>query len=269
MAGRAIHGLRRLRALALRALSPLERLADSRVRDRDLPPLWLRRHAGAPSAFESSAAQTIERLRALGLLGADRSVLDLGCGPGGMARALGAHLGERGSYLGLDVHGPSLDWCAETWSADPRFRFGHLREPRSPYFAAARRTPAMTLDGLGGFDLVLAKSLATHLLPLELARLLRRIARALAPDGRLLATAFLFDPAARPATPAFAHRSRRGRVRWRRRGHPRAAIAYERGLFLGILEGSGLTEVAFVPGFFPGEVPVPTGQDTIVAARRP
>jgi SAM-dependent methyltransferase len=267
MESRLIRLLRRARELGLRALAPVELLADRRVRTRALPPRWLRRHAGPPSAFESSSAQTVETLRRLDLLRPGLSILDLGCGPGGMARALAPLLGEDDRYLGIDVHGPSLDWCVDAWSADRRMRFGHLRQRSSPYFAESRHAPPISLDAIGSFDLVLAKSLATHLLPFELARTLRRVARALAPGGRLLVTAFLFDLRAGHATPAFTRSSPAGRVRWRRPGHPRAAIAYDRELFVGILAGSGLDEVVFAPGFFPGRAPVPTGQDTVVAKR--
>lgn len=263
----AIRLLRAAREAALRLASRGEPWFDAEVRRGELPPLWLRRHAGPTASFLSSARQAVDQLRALGLLRAGSAALDLGCGPGAMALALRAELGAAGTYLGLDVHGPSLDWCAGAFRADPRYRFLQLAVPGSPYFRAARAVPSVALDALGRFDLVLAKSLATHLLPLELARLLGKLEPRLAAGGRLVMTAFLFDAGSERPIPLLPHRSPRGRVRWRRRDHPRAAIGYDRAFLGELLARRGLVATDFVAGFWPGEAAHPTGQDTLVLRR--
>lgn len=261
--------LRAARARLLRLASLPERLLSPRVRRLELPPLWLRRHAGPPAAFESSAREAVGQLERLGLLRDDLAILDLGCGPGALALALRGVLGDRGRYAGVDVHGPSVDWCARAFAADRRFEFRWLARRGSPYCEPSTSAPIRSLAELGGFDLVVAKSLATHLLPLELTRLLAEIARSLAVHGTLVLTAFAFDGAAGGEVPCFPHRSRRGRVRWRLQAHPRAAVAYDRPFLAALLRRSGLQETAFVPGFYPGTAAELHGQDTLVVRREP
>ncbi|MBZ0090471.1 MAG: hypothetical protein K8H90_08850, partial [Thermoanaerobaculia bacterium] len=127
--------------------------------------------------------------------------------------------------------------------------------------------PIRSAAELGEFDLVVAKSLATHLLPLELTRLLAEIGRSLSAKGTLVLTAFAFDGDAGGEVPCFPHRSRRGRVRWRLQAHPRAAVAYDRGFLAALLRRSGLVEANFVPGFYPGTTSELRGQDTLVVRR--
>lgn len=103
----ALRALRAARTLLFAAASPFERAL--RPEARSLPPLWLRRHAGPLRAFVSSALDCERRLAAFDLLRPDAAVVDLGCGPGAMIPVFERRLGPGGSYLGLDVHQPSLD----------------------------------------------------------------------------------------------------------------------------------------------------------------
>ncbi len=233
---------------------------------RGLPPLWLRRHAGPVAKFSSSARETRELLSRLSLLPEDGRVLDAGCGPGAMAIELEETLGPKARYVGFDVHSPSLRWCRKRFARDPRFSFelARIRTPYSRRFtgrAAGFRFPA----GDASFDLVLAKSLFTHLLPPEAGSYLREIARVLAPRGRALVTAFLFDPLVAP--PAFPFAEPGGSVRWRVRSRPEAAVAYPRLAFEEMVRDAGLRIEWEIAGFYPGNSPLPTGQDILVLER--
>lgn len=258
--------LRRGRTAVLWALGPADWLWRRATGRRGLPPLWLRRHVGPVGRFESAARETAGLVDRLGLVGAGSRVVDLGCGCGAMAPALGERIGEAGSYLGLDVHRPSLRWCRRRWGGDPRLAFARVAV-RSPYggeggAAGEVRLPA----GDGAADFVLAKSLFTHLLDDEARAYLGEVRRMLAPAGRALVTLFLFDGDRFAATPppAFPHPEAGAPVRWRRAARPHAAVAYERRWWLARVAEAGLAVEVEVPGFFPGAAAVPTGQDVLV-----
>src|SRR4029453_18979008 len=109
------------------------------------------------------------------LRGSDR-ILDIGCGPGRIAWPLSAKLGRRGSYesLGLDP---------------AQFRFHHA-DIRTTFYNpdGAIEAEDFVFPWRGGsFDLVIATSLFTHLLPAGTEHYAREIARVLAPEGRLFA----------------------------------------------------------------------------------
>ena len=245
-----------LRTWALRLASPLE----ARFRPAaaaPAPPLWLRRHAGPLRAFRSSAEGAVDLLERLELLRPGVRVLDFGCGPGSLVPLLRDRVGPEGRYLGLDVHGPSIAWCAEAYAEDPRFAFRTL---------AGGTWPAAT----AAWDLVVAKSVFTHLLEPEARGAMAEIRRCLAPGGRALVTAFCFDGErfAAAELPWFGHSGPDGALRWRRAVRPTAAIAYDRSRFEGLCEKSELAVERFVTGYFPGGAAPPTGQDSFVLALR-
>lgn len=261
----AIRLLRRARTALLYVAGPAERALSKRA--RALPPLWLRRHAGPIRHFESSALEAERLLLELGLVRPASAVVDLGCGPGAMAPIFARRLGPSGRYLGLDVHAPSIRWCRRHWASDPRLRF-ELLERDSPYRTTRGGRQGGLPVAMGSADLVVAKSLFTHVLAEEGADLLREIRRVLAPDGgRAVVTAFLFDGERGAGPPPyFPQPDRHAAVRWRQRRWPHAAVAYERSLFEFLARANGLAIERFVAGFFPGADAEPTGQDILVLA---
>ena len=252
------------RTAALRACGPLERC----FRKKGLPPLWLRRHTGPVANFSRSARDTADLISRLSLLAPDAVVLDAGCGAGAAALELQERLGDRGKYLGFDVHAPSIRWCRRRFRGDPRFRF-EIAEIRTPF---SRRSSGnareLRFPAAGGTcDFALAKSLFTHLLSPEAAAYLREIGRVLAPGGRALVTAFLFDPAGE--VPAFPFSAGDGSSRWKIRSRPHAAVAFSRPFFEAMISDAGLRIERSIEGFYPGSSAVLTGQDILVLAMRP
>lgn len=245
-----------LRETGYRLLSPL----DARTRpapDREsLPPLWLRRHVGAASArhfrrvTEQGERQLDELLAGFPL----RTVLDLGCGCGSMAPYFQRILPADGSYLGLDIHRGCIEWSRRRFASDRRLAFELLPE-------AAERARG------GRYDLILAKSLFTHLPPDPAGEYLEAAARALAPGGRLVLTAFLFD--GDHEVPALPCSDPSGLVRYRTRWRPQAAVGFEREAFLERLARSGLEVVEQRLAFWPGTLPRLSGQDLLVCRRAP
>lgn len=264
-----VRGLRAVRTAGYRLLDPFDRLARLVARKEELPPLSLRRHAGPVRAFESSTGALFELLSGKGLLDAGPAVLDVGCGPGGVPLRLEREGVRVRSYVGIDVHEPSIRWCRRRFAGRGTFRF-ELAEIRSPYGRMNAADPAGFRFPLGdgAADLVLAKSLFTHLLDETARHYLSEIRRCLSPAGCGLLTAFVFD-AATAGPPAFPHHGANPAVRWRRRHHPHAAVAYDRRFFEEMLSASRLEISEMRPGFWPGLSPELRGQDTYIVRPAP
>ncbi len=244
----------------------LLRRLQGRVGSR--PPLWLRRHTGWLSKYDSSGSEMAALIQTDRLLRANDSVLDVGCGTGVMVSELGALIGAGGRYIGFDVHRPSLQWCVRQFAADPRCEF-HLAPSDSPYAdvrksgqASVYRFPASS----GEVDFILAKSLFTHLLERQARQYLIETARCLRPGRIALLTCFLFEPGSRTSagqTHFFRFGDAGGRIRWRWKGRPEAAVAYEKELFLSMAGDAGLRLCNLIPGFLNHEVTPPIGQDIL------
>jgi ubiquinone/menaquinone biosynthesis C-methylase UbiE len=260
----------RARTLAYRLASPAERVWRSASGKNPLAPLWLRRHTGPVAQFESAARDTAAFLDRLGLVHADDCILDIGCGAGAMVPEFARRLGPKGRYVGFDVHAPSIRWCRDHYAKDPRLAF-ELAEIASAYgttsgpSATSFRFPIED----GEANLVLAKSVFTHLLAPEASHYLAETCRALKSGSAAVITAFLFDASA-PVLPlvhrAFPFGDRNGLVRWRLQARPTAAVAYEKSSFERMVQAAGLRVQWMSPGYFPGGRRL-AGQDTLLLGR--
>ena len=256
--------LRRARTAALRLAGPIDRLWLRATGRGHLPPLWLRRHTGPLGAFESAARETAEFLDRLALVRASDTVLDVGCGPGAMVPELARRLGPDGRYVGFDLHAASIRWARKRYAGDTRLRFEHA-DLVSAWGAGAHAasTYRFPLDE-GQADLVLAKSVFTHLLETDARHYLAEIRRVLRPGRGAVVTAFLYDESG-PRLPevvrAFPYSD--GAVRWRLRSRPSSAVAFGRGLFEAMVAGAGLRVIVLSAGYFPGSAR-PAGQDSLV-----
>src|SRR5204862_438738 len=104
-------------------------------------------------------------------------VLDGGCGAGSIVPALARQLADRGRYIGMDSHSPSIRWCRSAFRVDQRLRF--------EWVAAGAPCPAE--DGAAG--LVLVRSVFTHVREREARHLFQEIRRVLAPGRKAVVTA--------------------------------------------------------------------------------
>ena len=252
-----VNALRGMRTAFLFAAGVPERLLVANGEGL-LPPLWLRRHTGPLSEIERSAAAIQALVADLDLLHSGDRVLDVGSGFGIMAERLEGFIGAEGRYLGFDVHGPSVRWAQRHLaSSDRRFRFVLGRRVESQW-----TLPVTDRDA----DFILAKSLFTHLGDTAARRVLNEMERVLAPGGRALLTAFLFEEDRAPlALFPFPHPG--ASVRWKWKARPEAAVAYERLHFSRMLEDAGLDVETFRPGFWPGSDRL-HAQDVLVISRR-
>jgi len=198
--------------------------------------------------FEASGAEFMSYLRLLVGLQSNKRILDIGCGCGLMALYLQDYLDKQGSYVGVDLHRRSIQWCRRNIeSTHQNFQFAHIdiKNPAyNPHGKQSGENFEFPFDS-GSFDVVLLKSVFTHTKPAELDNYLREIARLLKKDqGRCLATFFLLNEEQR----ALDVEGRNGLQfsfgtnEWRHvyEHSPESACAFEEGHLLGLLQKHGL-----------------------------
>lgn len=185
-------GEKRLRLLkAARALERIEADADY--------PLPAERSVvmAEQASFKAIGAEFLSHFIEFGGLAPEQHVLDIGCGGGRMAAALLYYLGEeQGSYVGFDVHKPSIEWCRKAIAPrHPRFDFQFV-DLDNPIYNASRHSAAEFVFPFAEstFDFAIATSLFTHMFMGEVANYLRQAFRVLRPGGALFCTAFLLTP---------------------------------------------------------------------------
>jgi len=255
--------LRLARTGVLRLASPFDRVWLRATGRRHLPPLWLRRHTGTVCAFESAAREAGAFLDRLELLSDVRLVLDVGCGAGAMVEELARRLPAEGRYVGFDVHAPSIRWCRERWARDPRLTFAYA-PVASPYGSAAGAPASSYRFPVedGSADLVLAKSVFTHLLALDARHYLSETRRVLRPGRTAVVTAFLFEENAPGVRNVFPFTLADG-ARVKSRARPTAAVAWEKPRFVRMIEESGLHLQWHSQGYYPGRERL-TAQDVLL-----
>jgi SAM-dependent methyltransferase len=245
---KAINLLRTGRNLALRALSPLDYFSRILSDKKDLPPLHLRRYVGPLASFESSGAEFMDHLRVLAELRPEERVFDIGCGCGQMALHLEKYLDQNGSYAGVDIHRPSIRWCQKNIGARrSNFQFAHIDvrnfayNPDGTHRAETYQFPFPDRS----FDLILLKSVFTHMRPPEVNNYLQEVSRLLRRNGRCLATFFLLnEEQARLASEGandVEFKYGEGVWRYRLEQSPESAVAYDERYVMELLAQHGLT----------------------------
>lgn len=230
--------------------------------------------SSATATSGPSGASSRATLRTHAGLTPDERVLDVGCGIGRIAVPLLDYLSPRGSYDGFDIVPRAVRWCERAITArNPRFRFtlADLRNrayrPGSAGTAAAFRFPYPDAT----FDVVLATSVFTHLMPDEADNYLRQIARVLKPGGRCLVTWFLRNEESerllREGKSAIPLAHEYGACLVMDPDVPEAAIAYPQADVITAYRRAGFANVTVYPGSWCGRAQFTTGQDMIVARR--
>ncbi len=213
---------RAVESLRLRAADLTDTLTGRR--DRFTPPRRLA-HSIGDSDFRATGDEFLGLFQQLAGLRAEDRVLDIGCGIGRMARVLAGVLRPPGSYDGFDIGLEGIEWCRAHYLDTPApFRFEHadLRNTvYNPSGTGEAETYAFPYAD-GSFDLVIATSLFTHLLPAAADNYLAEAARVLSTAGRLLSTWMLLDGEAE----GFTFDERLAPAAVRDPAEPEAAVAY-------------------------------------------
>lgn len=123
------------------------------------------------------------------------NVLDIGCGNGAVALALTNYLVAPGSYDGIDVNARTIEWLTDRYRDHANFRFTHANVQNKAY------NPGGRIDGTGyrlpfpdqSFDLILLKSVFTHMVPADMQSYLSEISRVMRPGARSVITYFLLN----------------------------------------------------------------------------
>ena len=213
----------------------------------DLPPLYLRGRVGPLRSFETAAAEFMVYLKFICKLDPGERVLDIGCGCGALALPLLEYLDSKSIYQGLDIDKGAIDWCRRKISARcPNFIFQHIDvrndvyNPKGRYESDDYSFPLE--DGI--FDVILVKSVFTHLLPLAVDNYLSEVARLLAPSGRCLATFFLLndhsEELARQKRAKLYFDFGEGSYRYAYETTPESAVAYQEGHVIQLLHNHRL-----------------------------
>lgn len=267
--------LRAVRNAGLVALGPVDYLARVVKGKTDLPPLNLRRYVGPLQSFESSGTEFMEYLRTLARLRPDEHVLDIGCGCGQMALHLKNYLNKNGRYAGVDIHGPSIRWCEQKIARrHDNFHFAHIDvrnlayNPNGAQPAEAYRFP---FDD-GSFDLILLKSVFTHMRPPEVSNYLSEVARLLKSDGRCLATFFLLNDEqaalAKKGANDLAFNFGAGEWRYVHEHSPESAVAYDESFVMQLVEKYGLAVEKRIYGRWSGRGDGLSYQDILILNHR-
>jgi SAM-dependent methyltransferase len=123
------------------------------------------------------------------------SLLDIGCGNGAVARALTRVLTPPGRYEGLDIKLASVTWLQQQYRPFPHFHFTHADVVNSAYNPGGRYQPQDFRLPFpeASFDVVLLKSVFTHMRPAEVRSYLMEVGRVLKRSGRAVVTYFLLN----------------------------------------------------------------------------
>ena len=176
-----------------------------------LPPFSMRRLVGHCQwdlgeirglRFEDLGRHFIQHLPEDAGLRPESRILDLGSGCGRVALPLTKFLHAPGYYYGLEVVKPLVQWCRkEITPRFPSFQFIHCDVFNSLYNSEGKGTPEtyrFPLDA-NQFDLIIALSIFTHLLPVAAQNYIAECARVLSPGGRFFGTFYLVENGIRSA----------------------------------------------------------------------
>ena len=172
-------------------------------------------------------------------------VLDIGCGIGRMASGLSRYLDEdSGRYVGFDPVFDGVEWCRQAYAERAGFSFEWADLHNELYNPGGRiRTEDYVFPCKDNtVDLAIATSIFTHLYESDIRAHLLQTARVLKPQGRLFATAFLFEgdrPADGSARVTFTRRAEDNKHRWHmENAPPLSAVCFAESYFRGLVMGT-------------------------------
>lgn len=215
------------------------------------PPIASRQAVGNLNDFEGSSAEYVAYLRLLCGMNYQSRLLDIGCGCGNLlldTTGSGPLYTKVAHYLGTDTDASAIEWCQS-----------HLREYNTR-FACTKDLRGIEAES---FDVIVCKSLFTHLMPSELVDYLAEIKRLLVPGGRCLSTWFLLDGTEPKGKLTFRHKVGDGFYSVERKTKPNLAVAYRADWVYKCLNIANFRQTTY-PGTWTGSTKGLSFQDIIV-----
>lgn len=123
-------------------------------------------------------------------------VLDVGCGAGRVAVGLTDYLEPPGEYHGFDTYPFGIEWCNERIAPHyPHFHFSISDVHNDTYnpFSQTKASEYVFPFEDDHFDVVILRSVFTHMYPDQILNYSREIARVMRPGGQALITFFLLN----------------------------------------------------------------------------
>lgn len=230
---RTLRWLQRSRSVefeGLRIPSPSMRLGGAHFRD--------------DAAFVASGREEARKLATRLGVDASSSVLDIGCGVGRLPIGMLAEWGSPRDYVGVDVNGVSIEWCARNLEArHPELHFVHLDIANERYNRGGRpidesfRLPFEPER----FDAIFLYSVFSHMESDDVRAYLGEFRRLLRPGGGVLLTAFVEE-----RVPDSESNPRDdGPLKW---SGPLHCVRFSRGFFERMVTEAGLAIVSFEHG---------------------
>ena len=234
---------------------------------------------GGPDTFEVISDAHINNLKKHVGIDAGHSVLEIGCGIGRDAIPLIDVLGSSGTYLGVDIIKPSIDWCQKHISGkNKNFTFCHF-DVRDQLHNSSGKSLTRDISlpiQKESMDRIILQSVFTHMFPYDIKHYLKEFKRVLKKGALIYTTVFLYsdeilDSARRtnltPFNLRFEYELIEG-ILLNDPVYPTGAIAYTEKFINGLLEGSGLFKVRTLNGAWSGYYKVPDdGQDVLILSK--
>jgi len=130
----------------------------------------------------------------------EHKVLDVGCGAGRVAIGLVDYLTPPGEYHGFDTYPFGIEWCNERIAPHyPHFHFSLCDVHNNTYnpFSRVKASEYVFPYEDGTFDVVVLRSVFTHMFPDQIMHYTSEIARVMRPGGHALITFFLLNDESR------------------------------------------------------------------------
>lgn len=161
-------------------------------RNKNIPPKRLIYTGGGD--FLAIGKKIVDHIRQHHLLAPSSHVLDIGSGLGRIALPLTEHL-TNGRYEGFDIIKSGVRWCQKHISSRfPHFNFKWVQLANDLYTNKGEDATKFVFPYRSDeFDLAIAISVFTHMVPQELENYFAEIKRVLKPGGSCYATFFILN----------------------------------------------------------------------------
>jgi SAM-dependent methyltransferase len=192
---RLIAWLRIIRNALYYSILPIDSLFLRINRLQKYPPIHLRRHVHLLGTLDGTGAEFAVFLKIFANLKSNSRLLDIGCGCGLLELALEDYL-TTGEAVGIDIHRPSITWAKNNIEKrKSNIHFIHSDIYNESYWRKGKNNARTFFDNYAdtGFDIIVAKSLFTHMLIEEMEIYISEISKRLKDGGKAMITFFLLN----------------------------------------------------------------------------